>query len=616
MRRVHLITLVTLLTPIISVIFITRIPLATGEQVEISDLNTVNESNLAPLVDEDNDGLPDSWEMEYFGSLKQTPTADSDNDDLTNEDEYFSGSDPTIPTPYIKEGALIQTAIDTAANGDLILVGPGVFPENIDFKGKVITLRAIKGSSETQLGQLTFSTYEPRETVVDGFTLRGMNYGAVKISSGSPTITNCVFIENSEWQGAIRIDGGAPLFSNCYFIENGVSLPGIGRSHTIVIRDSTGTSFVNCMFNKSKAGDIQALDSVVSIMNCTFKNRGTVLVNRRSTIDITNSIMKMEKATNDFSIPIDNDPGDQRNVNISYSNIQGCRAGGINGPNWWYVNVGMNGGGNIDQDPLFISDDDIHLQPKSPCIWKGTINGAPQYDIDGDPRLRPENVDMGADEVDPEQEGETPVIMYFIAYPTSRYKCLGTELQWSVRYGESIRIEPGVGSDLPLSGTIQVYPETTTTYTLHAQNGNLSAEKEVTFQPIGFEDSDNDEIIDGEESCSCTDKDNPDTDGDGLLDGVEDANHNGKKDPGETDGCNPDTDGDGMPDGWEVSNDLDPHKDDSQEDPDGDGYPNIIEYKGDTDPQSDKSYPNLVRYTYTPNGSLESSSRTHSGMNN
>jgi tetratricopeptide (TPR) repeat protein len=49
-----------------------------------------------------------------------------------------------------------------------------------------------------------------------------------------------------------------------------------------------------------------------------------------------------------------------------------------------------------------------------------------------------------------------------------------------------------------------------------------------------------------------TDPTNPDTDGDGLLDGQEDANHNGQVDPGETDPNKADSDGDGKSDGEEA----------------------------------------------------------------
>ena len=49
-----------------------------------------------------------------------------------------------------------------------------------------------------------------------------------------------------------------------------------------------------------------------------------------------------------------------------------------------------------------------------------------------------------------------------------------------------------------------------------------------------------------------------DTDGDGIPDGVEDANRNGRVDPGETDPNNPDTDGDGLSDGDELAAGSDP----------------------------------------------------------
>jgi len=49
-----------------------------------------------------------------------------------------------------------------------------------------------------------------------------------------------------------------------------------------------------------------------------------------------------------------------------------------------------------------------------------------------------------------------------------------------------------------------------------------------------------------------TDPTRRDTDCDGLSDGEEDANHNGRVDPGETDPNNPDTDGDGLWDGLEL----------------------------------------------------------------
>ena len=87
-------------------------------------------------------------------------------------------------------------------------------------------------------------------------------------------------------------------------------------------------------------------------------------------------------------------------------------------------------------------------------------------------------------------------------------------------------------------------------------------------------DTDGDGRLDGEEvhGNPKTDPLNPDTDGDGLSDGAELA----RNPP--TDPLNPDTDGDGIPDGWEVAhgyNPLDPG--DVSADSDGDGIPDAFE---------------------------------------
>ncbi len=46
-------------------------------------------------LDSDDDGLPDAWEMEYFGDLDETAGGDYDHDGVTNGDEYAAGTDPT-----------------------------------------------------------------------------------------------------------------------------------------------------------------------------------------------------------------------------------------------------------------------------------------------------------------------------------------------------------------------------------------------------------------------------------------------------------------------------------------------------------------------------------------
>jgi hypothetical protein len=92
------------------------------------------------------------------------------------------------------------------------------------------------------------------------------------------------------------------------------------------------------------------------------------------------------------------------------------------------VQAGFAGSGNLGQDPLFVCpgrwvnpsdpnlaadandaqaiwvDGDYHLQSRSPCIDAGDPNYVPpkaQKDLDGDPRVVNQHVDMGSDEYVP-----------------------------------------------------------------------------------------------------------------------------------------------------------------------------------------------------------------------
>jgi hypothetical protein len=54
----------------------------------------------------------------------------------------------------------------------------------------------------------------------------------------------------------------------------------------------------------------------------------------------------------------------------------------------------------IDEEPGFfdLPAGDLHLMANSPCVNRGTGEGAPSYDLDGDVRPFMGSVDMGADE--------------------------------------------------------------------------------------------------------------------------------------------------------------------------------------------------------------------------
>ena len=59
-----------------------------------SDTKTI--TITSSFIDTDHNGLPDTWEKQYFGVTGQDPNADPDKDGLTNIEESKAGTDPTV----------------------------------------------------------------------------------------------------------------------------------------------------------------------------------------------------------------------------------------------------------------------------------------------------------------------------------------------------------------------------------------------------------------------------------------------------------------------------------------------------------------------------------------
>jgi CheY-specific phosphatase CheX len=64
---------------------------------QITDENKDEEVIGSSNVDSDNDGLPDEWELKYFGNLEQGPDDDFDKDGFTNLQEYLKDTNPKVP---------------------------------------------------------------------------------------------------------------------------------------------------------------------------------------------------------------------------------------------------------------------------------------------------------------------------------------------------------------------------------------------------------------------------------------------------------------------------------------------------------------------------------------
>lgn len=122
----------------------------------------------------------------------------------------------------------------------------------------------------------------------------------------------------------------------------------------------------------------------------------------------------------------------------------------------WDVNLGTDGGGNIDVDPLF-ADVDLRLQPGSPCIDADdpdfVVNPDAPSDIGGESRIMGCRVDMVIDEFTADDPApgdfdgggivdmsDLPMFVESLLGPTTADVCVGDMNDDDVLNGEDVQV--------------------------------------------------------------------------------------------------------------------------------------------------------------------------------
>jgi len=146
--------------------------------------------------------------------------------------------------------ATIQAGIDSARDGDTVLVADGVYRgagnRDIDFRGKAITVRSANGPEKCVIdceGSKTdphrgFYLHEKEDanSVIDGFTITGgylpetrvagaiqLKYsgGAILCVDSSPIIKNCIIIDNyASRGGGVFCHKSSPTITQCVLRRN------------------------------------------------------------------------------------------------------------------------------------------------------------------------------------------------------------------------------------------------------------------------------------------------------------------------------------------------------------------------------------------------------------
>jgi predicted outer membrane repeat protein len=198
-----------------------------------------------------------------------------------------------------QEYQTIQDAIDSAVDGDIVIVADGIYTgdgnRDINFKGKAITLMSENGPENCIIDCLAnifephrafhFRNFEGSDSVIDGFTITGGNvkgesysfyyaYGGAIYCRPfcSPTVKNCRLKANSAtYGGAIYCKTASPKIMNCVFTDNSATWYG----GAINFNWYSSPTVTNCLFMGNSAswsgGGIANYNrNSVKLTSCTF----------------------------------------------------------------------------------------------------------------------------------------------------------------------------------------------------------------------------------------------------------------------------------------------------------------------------------------------------------
>jgi hypothetical protein len=323
----------------------------------------------------------------------------------------------------------IQRAIDASRNGDVIVVSPGLYSENINFKGKAITVTStnaadpnvVKSTIIRSVGKssaVIFATAETSNSILAGLTITG-GYGTV----------NAAFGTNIFWGAGVYCLNASPTIRGNIIAANlspkgDVSDAGYGAGIACIQSAATITrNLITANSGYAGGGILIYLGSPRVVSNVILSNSatvggGAVLVSGGQFINNTLVANAAEGAGNVYAA------SDSSGQCLITDNII-CNAtsgGGFyqdgtvnitqmafndvwnNTDGDYYLGDNKTGiNGNISLDPLFINgaDNDFRLHDISPCINAGDPNFLPAVsDVDfyGNSRLYARRVDIGAAE--------------------------------------------------------------------------------------------------------------------------------------------------------------------------------------------------------------------------
>jgi len=166
--------------------------------------------------------------------------------------------------------ATIKKGINTAIDGDVIRVYPGLYREEVDFRGKALTVQGVAAGAagipvlhNPNDFAVSFDRGEGPDSVLKNFIIKG-NFMAIFIAGSSPTLSNLTIVDNM--YGIEASDDSSPDISNIIFLNNIYSdmfgcQARFSRVSAVNANESQGNIDGDPLFVDPEKGDYRLLSS-------------------------------------------------------------------------------------------------------------------------------------------------------------------------------------------------------------------------------------------------------------------------------------------------------------------------------------------------------------------
>ncbi len=305
---------------------------------------------------------------------------------------YLYSNIINVPGSY----STIQAAILASSNGDTVLVAPGIYYENINFRGKMIVLTSmyyishnpsdiwstvINGSTPTQPDSAScviFNSHEDSTTVLQGFTITGgggtkwadehgpgryREGGGILVAFSTPVIQFNIIHNNRciDLTGVTSTGGGGIRAGDSY-----------QRIYNNIIMNNTGRYGAGIVLNFA-GGDIRNNIICVNYGSDSYSSGAGMWINgsySRPKIIENNTIANNSALTGTCGVYASSSSTLRNNIIWGNTTPNGSQLSGSLIVNYCDVQGGYTGAGNIDVSPMF-ADSNYYLLSASLCIDKG-----------------------------------------------------------------------------------------------------------------------------------------------------------------------------------------------------------------------------------------------------